>query len=159
MTNPPTQPRRSLVDGIAVWEWPGDAPHTLLMHGIGNYGRYWDLFADAVAGRLHLIAPDARGHGDSPKPAMGYAPEDFVSDALRVMDANEVRRPVVVGHSMGGFHATALALAHRERVRALVLVDVGPRVEQAGSTRARAGSRFSGPTALPTRPPRSRTCV
>jgi len=130
-------PRRSKVDGIEVWEWPGAAPDTLLMHGIGNYGRYWDLFADAVAGRLHLLAPDARGHGDSVKPATGYGPDSFVSDAVKVMDANGLERPVVVGHSMGGFHATALTLAHPERVRALVLVDVGPRVEAAGSTRAR----------------------
>lgn len=130
-------PRRSKVDGIEVWEWPGAAPDTLLMHGIGNYGRYWDLFADAVAGRLHLLAPDARGHGDSVKPATGYGPDSFVSDAVKVIDANGLTRTVVVGHSMGGFHATALTLAHPERVRALVLVDVGPRVEAAGSTRAR----------------------
>src|SRR5436309_522945 len=54
------------------------------MHGIGNYARYWDLFADAVGGRLHLVAPDARGHGDSPRPATGYTPADFVGDAIRV---------------------------------------------------------------------------
>ena len=130
-------PRQSAVDGISVWEWPGASPDTLLMHGIGNYGRYWDLFADATRERLHLVAPDARGHGDSPKPEQGYAPDDFVADAVRVIDAKGLERAVVVGHSMGGFHATALTLAHPDRVRALVLVDVGPRVEEAGSTRAR----------------------
>ena len=137
MTRPREEPRRSLVGGIAVWEWPGAKPDTLLMHGIGNYGRYWDLFADAVDGRLHLFAPDARGHGDSLKPATGYGPDDFVGDATAVIDENHLERPVIVGHSMGGFHATALTVAHPERVRALVLVDVGPRVEAAGSERAR----------------------
>ena len=137
MPHPRAEPRRSLVDGIAVWEWPGDKPDTLLMHGIGNYGRYWDLFADAVAGRLHLLAPDARGHGDSPKPAQGDGSDDFVGDATAVIDAKYLERPLVVGHSMGGFHAIALTVAHPERVRALVLVDVGPRVEAAGSERAR----------------------
>ena len=130
-------PRQSNIDGISAWEWPGAPPDTLLMHGIGNYGRYWDLFADAVAERLHLVAPDARGHGDSHRPADAYAPADFVADAVRVIDAKGMERPVVVGHSMGGFHATALATAHPDRVRGLVLVDVGPRVEEAGSTRAR----------------------
>ncbi len=130
-------PRSFDVDGIRAWEWPGEPPGALLLHGIGNYGRYWDLFAGAVAGRLRLVAPDARGHGDSRKPADGYDPAHFVADAAAVLNASALARAVVVGHSMGGFHATALALAHPERVRALVLVDVGPRIEPAGDSRAR----------------------
>ena len=63
---------------LVYWSWPGAGPPALLLHGIGNYGRYWDLFADAVAGRLRLIAPDARGHGESGKPAAAYASEEFV---------------------------------------------------------------------------------
>ena len=126
-----------MVGGLRVWEWSGDGPDTLLLHGIGNYGRYWDAVADAVAGRLRLVAPDARGHGESAKPEDGYAPSDFVRDAVAVMDACAMRRPVVVGHSMGGFHATALTVTHPDRVRALVLVDVGPRVESEGGSRAR----------------------
>jgi len=122
---------------LRVWEWPGGPPDALLLHGIGNYGRYWDLFADAIGVRMRLVAPDARGHGDSGKPSEGYRPEDFVADALAVMDAQRMARPIVVGHSMGGFHAAALTLAHPGRVRALVLVDVGPKVEDAGSSRAR----------------------
>ena len=130
-------PRPFTVGGLHAWEWPGDPPGALLLHGIGNYGRYWDFFADAIAGRLRLIAPDARGHGESAKPAEGYGPTDFVADAVAVMDASALERPVVIGHSMGGYHATALALTHPKRVRALVLVDVGPRVEPAGASRAR----------------------
>jgi pimeloyl-ACP methyl ester carboxylesterase len=120
-----------------VWDWPGFPPDALLLHGIGNYGRYWDLFSETIAGRLRLLAPDARGHGDSDKPATGYAPGDFVADAISVIDALTSDRPLVVGHSMGGFHATTLTIAHPDRVRALVLVDVGPRIEKAGGSRAR----------------------
>ena len=122
---------------LAVWEWSGGDPPTLLLHGIGNYGRYWDAFADAVAGRLRLIAPDARGHGDSPKPADGYAPSDFVRDAVAVLDACGVERTLVVGHSMGGFHATVFAATRPERTRALVVVDAGPETLPEGAARAR----------------------
>jgi pimeloyl-ACP methyl ester carboxylesterase len=125
------------VGSLTVWDWPGPPPDTLLLHGIGNYGRYWEFFADAIAGRLRLIAPDARGHGDSDHSATGYAPADFVADATTVIDALTNDRPLVVGHSMGGFHATALTVAHPDRVRALVLIDVGPRIEEAGDSRAR----------------------
>ena len=68
---------------LVYWTWPGTGPPTLLLHGIGNYGRYWDLFAAAIAGRLRLVAPDARGHGESGRPADGYAPADFAADLAR----------------------------------------------------------------------------
>jgi len=122
---------------LACWEWPGGEPPALLLHGIGNYGRVWDFVADAVAGRVRLVAPDARGHGASVTPSDGYAPEDFVADAIAVMDALALDRPVVVGHSMGGAHALVLAVTHPERVRALVLVDVGPEIGREGGDRAR----------------------
>src|SRR2546428_4865083 len=69
---------------LRVWEWDGARPGALLLHGIGNYGRFWDLVAREVAGRLRLVAPDARGHGDSAKPARGYRGEDYVRDAIGV---------------------------------------------------------------------------
>jgi esterase len=122
---------------LACWEWPGGDPAALLLHGIGNYGRVWDFVADAVAGRLRLVAPDARGHGTSVTPASGYAPEDFVADAMTIMDALGLARPVVVGHSMGGAHALVLAVLHPEKVRALVLEDDGPEIGREGGARAR----------------------
>jgi pimeloyl-ACP methyl ester carboxylesterase len=122
---------------LVYWAWPGGSPPTLLLHGIGNYGRYWDLFADAVAGRLSLVAPDARGHGESGRPNEGYAPADFVADALAVMASAGIVRAVVVGHSMGGLHAIHLASSHPDRVRALAIVDASPEPLPEGSERAR----------------------
>jgi pimeloyl-ACP methyl ester carboxylesterase len=121
---------------LVYWTWPGADPPTLLLHGIGNYGRYWDLFADAIAGRLRLVAPDARGHGESGRPAAGYAPADFAADALAVLDRLGIDRAVVVGHSMGGLHSINLAARHPERVRALVIVDASPDPLRAGAERA-----------------------
>lgn len=122
---------------LRAWEWPGDPPPTLLLHGIGNYGRYWDFFADAVAGRLRAIATDARGHGESGKPADGYTPREFVADAIAMLDALAIERALVVGHSMGGTHAIRLAAAHPDRVERLVVVDAGPEPMPEGSERAR----------------------
>jgi len=121
---------------LVYWTWPGAGPPTLLLHGIGNYGRYWDPFADAVSGRLRLVAPDARGHGESGRPPDGYAPADFTADALAVLDAAAIHRAVVVGHSMGGLHSINLAARHPERVRALVIVDASPDPLPEGAERA-----------------------
>ena len=133
-------PQRGAVirDGteLVYWTWPGAGPPTLLLHGIGNYGRYWDLFADAVGGRLRLVAPDARGHGESARPAGEYAPADFTADALAVLDALKIERAVVVGHSMGGLHSINLAALHPGRLRALVIVDASPDPLPAGAERA-----------------------
>ena len=121
---------------LVYWTWPGAGPPTLLLHGIGNYGRYWDLFADDIGGRLALVAPDARGHGESGRPVDGYAPADFVADAIAVLDALGIDRAVVVGHSMGGLHSIDLAARHPERVRALVIVDASPDPLPDGAERA-----------------------
>ena len=122
---------------LKAWEWPGAPPAALLLHGIGNYGRYWDFFADAIAGRLRLIATDARGHGESGQPADGYAPDEFVADAVAVLDALAIERALVVGHSMGGTHAIRLAAEHPDRVLRLVVVDAGTEAMREGSERAR----------------------
>ena len=121
---------------LVYWTWPGASPPALLLHGIGNYGRYWDLFADAIAGRLQLVAPDARGHGESGKPADGYAPADFAADALAILDRLGIERAAVVGHSMGGLHSINLAARHPERVQALVIVDASPEPLPQGAERA-----------------------
>jgi pimeloyl-ACP methyl ester carboxylesterase len=122
---------------LVYWTWPGADRPTLLLHGIGNYGRYWDLFAEAIAGRVRLVAPDARGHGESGRPADGYAPADFAADALAVLDQLGIEQAVVVGHSMGGLHAINLAARHPGRVHALVIVDASPDPLPAGTERAR----------------------
>jgi pimeloyl-ACP methyl ester carboxylesterase len=121
---------------LVVWDYPGAGPDTLLLHGIGHAGRQWDFFARAVDGRLRLVAPDARGHGDSVKPADAYAAADFVGDVVAILDSLGLARVVLVGHSMGGAHAVAFTLAHPERVSRLVVIDTGPTLEPEGRERA-----------------------
>ena len=132
-------PRRSSgpAGELVVWEYAGDGPATLLLHGIGHAGRQWDFFARAVDRRLHLFAPDARGHGDSARPRTSYAPADFVADVAAILDALDLARVTLVGHSMGGAHALAFALAHPERVSRLVVIDTGPSLEPHGQDRTR----------------------
>lgn len=122
---------------LAVWEHAGDGPPALLLHGFAHAGRQWDFFAGAVRGRLRLIAPDARGHGDSARPPAGYAQADFVADIAAILDALDLERVAVVGHSMGGAHGAAFTLAHPERVSTLVVIDTGPSLAPAGRERSR----------------------
>jgi pimeloyl-ACP methyl ester carboxylesterase len=70
-----------------------------------------------------VIAYDARGHGASGRAAPdGYTYDALVADALAVLDGAGVERAALVGQSMGGATAVGLALAHPERVSALVVI-------------------------------------
>jgi pimeloyl-ACP methyl ester carboxylesterase len=137
MIDPRERRIRGPAGELVVWDHAGADPDTLLLHGIGHAGRQWDFFARAIDGRLRLLAPDARGHGDSVKPADAYAPEDFVADIVAILDGLGLARVVLVGHSMGGAHAVAFALAQPQRVSRLVVIDTGPTLEPSGRERAR----------------------
>ena len=117
----------------------GDQPTILMLHGGGQNRFSWKNTGQILAGRgFHVVALDARGHGDSDRgPAGQYTIAALADDVLCVMD--QITRPVVlIGASMGGM--TGIEVAHRagpNRVVKLVLVDIVPRFESEGSYRIR----------------------
>jgi pimeloyl-ACP methyl ester carboxylesterase len=98
----------------------------VLLHGLGAASHYWAETAIdlARAGRT-VIVPDAPGSGRSgrPGPGLGWGVPGRVAAVSALLDALRVRRVDLVGHSLGGWTAGALALAEPWRVRRLVLVD------------------------------------
>ena len=111
------------------------APPILFMHGGGQTRHSWKRAAYRAAERgYHVISIDLRGHGESDWAQDGYQLDDYVADAHAL--AIEVGPPVaIVGASLGGL--TGLILAGEEGaslVRALVLVDVAPRIEMEGAS-------------------------
>ncbi|MCA9677023.1 MAG: alpha/beta hydrolase [Myxococcales bacterium] len=115
---------------------PADAAPVLLLHGGGQTRHAWGATARALAAAGHrVVAIDHRGHGDSGWPDDGdYGLETFAADVCEVA-AQLGAPPVVVGASLGGL---AGLLAEGERgpvLRALVLVDVAPRMEAGGVAR------------------------
>jgi pimeloyl-ACP methyl ester carboxylesterase len=103
----------------------GEGPPILLLHGLSATRRYVLHGSTAlIRDGYRLIAYDARGHGESdaaPSPdAYGYAA--MVDDAVRVLDDRGVQRAAVAGMSMGAAVGAALALAHPDRVSALVAI-------------------------------------
>jgi pimeloyl-ACP methyl ester carboxylesterase len=92
----------------------------LLCHAGVTDQRSWTPLVDDLASDHRCITYDERGFG-----ATTYDPEDGwspVEDAVRVMDAAGVSRAVAVGSSIGGATALDLAIAHPDRVDALVLI-------------------------------------
>lgn len=116
-----------------------DRPTILMLHGGGQNRFSWKHTGQILADHgFHVIALDARGHGDSDRsPVAEYTVDAFSTDVGHVLD--EIARPVaIVGASMGGL--TGIQVAHQAgpaKVSALVLVDVVPRFEKDGSARIR----------------------
>jgi pimeloyl-ACP methyl ester carboxylesterase len=103
---------------------PG-APGLLLHHGLASTSHIWDLMLPALGRRFHVVAYDARGHGLSGKPGAGYGFERVSADALAVIRATRLRRPIVAGHSWGAMVALELAAKHPRSVSGAVLLDGG----------------------------------
>ena len=122
------EPGRAL--SALVW---GDAPPDLvLLHGGAQNAHTWDTVALALD--RPLVAIDLPGHGHSDGPAEG--PLDIRRNAADVATAIRALAPDalgVVGMSLGGITALALADQAPELVRALVLVDVTPAVSAEGA--------------------------
>jgi 2-succinyl-6-hydroxy-2,4-cyclohexadiene-1-carboxylate synthase len=97
----------------------------LCLHGRWGRGETWTELMSRLGGRYRVIAPDQRGHGLSDKPDAGYAAEDFVADAIGLLESLECGPAVVVGHSMGARIAAHLTAAFPARVSALALLDEG----------------------------------
>lgn len=116
-----------------------DRPTILMLHGGGQNRFSWKNTGQILADHgFHVIAMDARGHGDSDRaPGAEYTVDALASDVLHVLD--DIGRPVaLIGASMGGLTSILVAdLAGPEKVTKLVLVDVVPRFEKDGSARIR----------------------
>lgn len=101
----------------------------ILIHGAGGSHLHWPAALRRMPGAT-VYAVDLPGHGRSEGPGRERI-EDYVADILRFMDAVEIPRGVLVGHSMGGAIAQMTALTAPERVIGLVLVGTGARLRVA----------------------------
>lgn len=102
----------------------GGAPPLLIAHGLFGSARNWGAIARALADRGPVVAVDMRNHGQSPWTATHRYP-DLAADLAEVIAAGGGVADVL-GHSMGGKAAMALALLHPARVRRLIVADIAP---------------------------------
>jgi pimeloyl-ACP methyl ester carboxylesterase len=119
-------------------DWGGDGHPILFLHGGGLNAHTWDVVCLMLRDRYRCVALDQRGHGDSEwSPANDYGVETQVGDVEGFIHALELKSPILVGQSMGGLNSMAYAVRHSELMKALVVVDVGPEINPAGTQRIR----------------------
>ena len=113
------------------------AAPVILLHGGGQTRHAWGTTLRVLGSRWHGFSMDLRGHGDSEwAPDGDYTLEAFARD-IHAVATSLPTPPVLIGASLGGISSlTAIADHPREHVaRALVLVDVAPRIEPTGVQR------------------------
>lgn len=105
----------------------GEALSVLLAHGFSDDGPCWTPIAETLASDYDLIMVDARGHGRSESPRQPFSTwGEMAADLAAVARALGLRRPAVVGHSMGAVATLALAAAYPELPGAILLEDPPP---------------------------------
>jgi pimeloyl-ACP methyl ester carboxylesterase len=114
-------------EGVRIYyEVYGTAAFTLLLLPCWSivHSRVWKAQIPYLAHTYRVVAFDGRGNGLSGRPggAEAYRAEEYVADAIAVMDATETERAVLVGFSFGGHLAALLAANHPERVVSAMLV-------------------------------------
>lgn len=104
----------------------GEGPALVLLHGLfGQSGNFGALQRRLAVGGRRVIALDLRNHGRSPHaPGMDY--RSLAEDVFETLSALGVLPCAVLGHSMGGKAAMALALAHPAAVSRLCVADIAP---------------------------------
>jgi len=124
-------------------EWgAGHADTVIAWHGLARTGRDMDEIAAHLSTRYRVICPDTIGRGLSqwsPVPEQEYCLAFYGRLAVALMDSLGVREAHWIGTSMGGalgIHLAAGAL--RDRIRRLVLNDIGPKLGESAVARIRA---------------------
>lgn len=108
-----------------AFESVGEGPPVLILHGLFGSGSNWRQVVRELASTYRVLAVDLRNHGASPwADTMSYL--EMADDVLRLIERERLSRPAVVGHSMGGKVAMALALMYPKQVGRLSVVDIAP---------------------------------
>ena len=95
------------------------------IHGLTASHLNFVGFAERLAGRYSIWAPDLRGRGESDKPQAQYGIRRHALDVAQAMRACGLGQSIVVGHSMGAYVGAALAAEFGELVAGLVMLDGG----------------------------------
>jgi N-formylmaleamate deformylase len=117
-----------VVNGIKLhyYRTGGDKPPLVLAHGITDDGMCWTPSAEVLAKDFDVVMVDARGHGKSDAPEDGYTLQNLGMELAGVIQALELDKPILLGHSMGAITALVAAGLYPTLPRAILLEDPPP---------------------------------
>jgi pimeloyl-ACP methyl ester carboxylesterase len=108
---------------LAFHDTGGNRPAVILLHGFQAAGLMWLRTAQALESDYRVLMPDFRAHGFSHASLANFALARLAEDVANMIQALELARPSLVGHSLGAEIAGRVAAQHPSLVRSVVLVD------------------------------------
>lgn len=100
-------------------------PEFLFVHGLGGDRTHFAPQVDYFARKGRVLNAELRGHGESDKPKQTYSIEGFAEDLVWLCTQQNIKKPVIVGQSMGGNMALEIAARYPDFPAAIVLFDSG----------------------------------
>jgi len=112
-------------DGVKLYyeEAGAGEPAMLLVHGWTCNHTHWAAQVAHFSKTHRVVSVDLRGHGQSDAPQQEYTLEGFADDLAWMIGELALDRPIVCGHSMGGFVTVMLGKIYPELIRARIMVD------------------------------------
>lgn len=102
-----------------------DNPPLIILHGLFGSHTNWRTLSKAFAQSHFVYLVDLRNHGQSPWDSdMSYS--EMAGDVQRFIETHKLIQPAIVGHSMGGKVAMALAQATEAMIAKLIIADISP---------------------------------
>ena len=113
---------KAQTNGIELYyEIHGEGTPLVLISGLGYSLWQWHKMVPFLAEHFQVITFDNRGVGQSDKPVGQYTAQMLAADTVGLLDALGIEKAIIMGHSMGGFIAQALALDFPQRVNKFIL--------------------------------------
>jgi len=98
----------------------------IILHGLFGSSDNWASVAKRIGEYYKVYTVDQRNHGQSPK-SEEFTYTAMAEDLKTFIEENDIKDPVVLGHSMGGKTAMTFALKYPELLRKLIVVDIAPK--------------------------------
>jgi pimeloyl-ACP methyl ester carboxylesterase len=108
---------------LEVLDWGGSGRPIILLAGGGNTAHVFDDFAPKLAAHHHVYGITRRGFGASGYAATDHPADRLGDDVVAVINALDLNRPILVGHSIAGVELSSVANSHPNRVAGLVYLD------------------------------------
>jgi pimeloyl-ACP methyl ester carboxylesterase len=105
--------------------WGGDGRPVVLLHGLASNARIWDLVAPQLTPHFRVLALDQRSHGLTDRAEDGFDFPGIVRDLHAFVEALDLQRPLLVGHSWGASTVLQYAVGRPGGSAGIVLVDGG----------------------------------